>query len=1065
MSKRLKIKAGVLAAFVAASVIVMGVIVASMQNDLSLSNYTADIEREMDELPSLLDSARSETAQNTETFDDIYASKAESVAFMAGNDVGFEATDAKMLEYKELLDVDNVMVVNRAGEVLAKAQDTPADFSRVRFNQLRESLDTGNASEPMEVRFEDEGTTWRYYAAPIDADTMVVIEQSPAELDELVDSTASTQAVLSGISVGQTGYVFAVSGRDYVVAYHPDADLVGTDALDDGIDAAQLEDGSFSWMTVRGERLYCGVSEIDGTYYISAVPESEMVSSRNMTVGVILFVFFSVAMVVALYGLFVNREDEKRGYNPENHIDLGPLRFNKAIGRKAVVLSFVGFLAVGVVTFYMQTLFSLSAESVSSNERAADIQDTIARTNEQADALTDQYNARYLSKAEVAAYLLDHNPDLNNRASLQQIADVLQVPYVFTFDEQGVMVATNSPYSNFQLSDDPSDQSYEFRKLLQGVEHLIQDPQPDEVSGELRQYIGVTLRDAQGNADGFVQIGVQSTRLEALLSTVQINNILDGVQVGQHGFAFAVNAADGTFAYFPNSDLEGRDARAYGLTDAQLRDGYSDFITVDGQTYYATSFETGGYYVYVAQPENELMTERVPLTVATAASGLVCQIVIFVLVSFELRRRPRTSGAPAGAPVAGAGADDVALGMAGGEAGEEGAEENRRAYDDDDNPDSRMFDKTMPDGRVAKTESAASRWLYTSMQWGEKTAEQRVLTIIKILVAIFAIVVCVAVLFKDAVFPPDSVFSYVLGGDWVYGLNVFAITACIMIACVVLTVTMIVQQLLKMLAGVFGARGETICRLISSFIKYASIIGMVYYCLMVIGIDTTTLLASAGILSIAVSFGAKELVSDILSGLFIIFEGEFRVGDIIQVGGKSGTVIDIGIRTTKINDGSGNIIIIRNSEVSNVVNMTKESSFASCDMDIEYGESLERVESILEDEFPNIRRRLPAIEDGPFYKGVVSLDDNSVTIRVVVQCAESKRGQLERDLRREMKLIFDEYQINIPYPQVVVHQPIEYKKATIAEQLRAERFNEEQKVAGRNVGENASSSDDEHHRH
>ena len=138
--------------------------------------------------------------------------------------------------------------------------------------------------------------------------------------------------------------------------------------------------------------------------------------------------------------------------------------------------------------------------------------------------------------------------------------------------------------------------------------------------------------------------------------------------------------------------------------------------------------------------------------------------------------------------------------------------------------------------------------------------------------------------------------------------------------------------------------------------------------------------------------------------------------------------------------------------MSNVVNMTKESSYAVCEMGIEYGESLERVEAILEKEFPNIRRRLPAIEDGPFYKGVVALNDNSVTIRIVVQCAEKDRGQLERDLRREMKLIFDEHEINIPFPQVVVHQPIEYKKATIAEQLRADRFNEEQKIAARNIG-------------
>lgn len=106
-------------------------------------------------------------------------------------------------------------------------------------------------------------------------------------------------------------------------------------------------------------------------------------------------------------------------------------------------------------------------------------------------------------------------------------------------------------------------------------------------------------------------------------------------------------------------------------------------------------------------------------------------------------------------------------------------------------------------------------------------------------------------------------------------------------------------------------------------------------------------------------------------------------------------------------DGSKNIKVIRNSNVNNVINMTIRYSYASCDVGIEYGESLERVETIFEKEFPNIKKRLPAIHDGPFYKGVVSLVDNSVNVRIIIQCAEADRIQLERDPNREMKLIFD----------------------------------------------------------
>lgn len=285
MSKKLKVKSALLAGVVVLSLIIMGVILSTMQDDISLNNYRADIQREMDELPVLLETAHDEAIQNEETFDAIYQSKAASVAFMANNNTGYKATDAKMREYKDMLLVDNVMIVSRDGKVLAKAQDTPADFSYARYNELRSVFDTGEPSAAVEVTFAEQNQTWRYYSARIDDNTMVVIEQNPAELTELYDNTSSISAVLSSVSVGQTGYVFAISGKDYVVSYHPNAELIGSDALSDGMNVSNLENGTFTWLTFNGERLYCGVSEIEGTYYVSAVPESELIASRNLTVG------------------------------------------------------------------------------------------------------------------------------------------------------------------------------------------------------------------------------------------------------------------------------------------------------------------------------------------------------------------------------------------------------------------------------------------------------------------------------------------------------------------------------------------------------------------------------------------------------------------------------------------------------------------------------------------------------------------------------------------------------------------------------------------------------------
>ncbi len=1017
MSKRLKVKIAILAAIVVVGMACMGVCISTMQNNLSLESYTQEMKQEADALPGLLETASGESEQNIETYDALHQSKAESVAFIAYNKAGYEASDAKMREYKDLLDVDNVMVVEKGGRIVARAQETKADFTFTRYNRLRTVFDTGKPSDAVEVDLDSENWHDRYYSARIDDATMAVVEQNTDELEQWIKDSGSTEAVLKNIAIGQNGYMFAVSAQDYTVLYHPDSGLVGADALQKGLEVADLEDGAFLWASFDGTSLYCNVTKVDDAYYISAVPESDISSARSVTTGVIVFAFFAVMAMVVLYGVCVLREEERRGTGKDDFVAAGAWRLNKNVASKGAILSLVGFVAIVAIAFYMQTLFSLSSESITDSGRAGQFAQTIQATEDRADVLQEQYNEYYLDKAEVAAYVLNRNRGLATRSGLQEVADVLQVQYVDVFDAAGSMAATNSSYANYTLSTDPNDKSYEFRKLLQGVDHVVQDARQDEISGDLRQYIGVSLKDQNGDADGFVQINVRPSRLENLLSSVQIGSVLDGVKVGAEGFAFAVSKNDGTFAYYPDSKVQGKNALDCGMTENQLKDGYTDYATINGKTYYVASVEQGDYYLYVASPKDQLMAERGPLTMATALIALVCQLLIFLIVAFERKNAPYAVKA---------------------------------AQD----PDARLFDISTPDGRTLRTESVASRWLmHGSFKWNEKTPEQKVAGVMKVMAALFVVAVFVAVLLRDRIFGEGSIFSYILGGTWEHGLNIFAFTASIMTACFALTMAVVVQKLLSLLADALSSRGETVCRLLGSFIKYATIIGVVYYCLALLGVDTTTLLASAGILSIAISFGAKELVSDILSGLFIIFEGEFRVGDIIQVGTWSGTVVEIGIRTTKVMNGAQNIKVIRNSNISDIVNKTKQTSYTWIDVGIEYSESLERVEAILSDELPKIRETIPSIIEGPFYKGVVALGESSVDIRVMVKCAEADRAQVERDLNREIKLLFDKYDIGMPFPQIVVNQPVGKKEATAQEKADSARFREEQREATRGIKE------------
>ncbi len=268
----------------------------------------------------------------------------------------------------------------------------------------------------------------------------------------------------------------------------------------------------------------------------------------------------------------------------------------------------------------------------------------------------------------------------------------------------------------------------------------------------------------------------------------------------------------------------------------------------------------------------------------------------------------------------------------------------------------------------------------------------------------------------------NSIIGYIIRGEWEKGSNIFAITTCIFVLCISSTISSVIMYISDALMLTFDSRGETIGRMVMSLIKYMMILIAIFLCLSILGFNTGTLVASAGVLSLVVGLGAKELISDIIAGLFIIIEGEFRVGDIITIGNFRGTVTEIGVRTTKLVDGIGNVKIINNSQITDVINMTRNYSFANCDVGIGYDEDLERVEIILDRELPLVADRIKEIKGGPYYRGVSELGESSVVLRISAECIEADRIQLERDLNRELKLIFDRNGIIIPYPQIVINE-------------------------------------------
>jgi small conductance mechanosensitive channel len=204
-----------------------------------------------------------------------------------------------------------------------------------------------------------------------------------------------------------------------------------------------------------------------------------------------------------------------------------------------------------------------------------------------------------------------------------------------------------------------------------------------------------------------------------------------------------------------------------------------------------------------------------------------------------------------------------------------------------------------------------------------KTKKEKVILIvtISIILVLILIGVLTPIIFEGTLF--DDIISNSIGKFFNVLKFIKGNYVNILETITIIVFMWILNQALKFLTKLMtrkGHRSETIGDLLISIIRYSSVIIGIFLVLSAWGVETPTLLASAGILGLAISFGAQSLIEDVLSGLFIIFESQFKIGDVIQVGDFRGTVIEIGIRTTKFEDVNGDVKTINNSDIRSTIN-------------------------------------------------------------------------------------------------------------------------------------------------
>ncbi len=210
-------------------------------------------------------------------------------------------------------------------------------------------------------------------------------------------------------------------------------------------------------------------------------------------------------------------------------------------------------------------------------------------------------------------------------------------------------------------------------------------------------------------------------------------------------------------------------------------------------------------------------------------------------------------------------------------------------------------------------------------------------------------------------------------------------------------------------------RSETFRSIISSVFSYIMFFIMAVVILRLFGVDVSSILAAAGVVGIALAFGAQTLVKDIISGLFIWGEGTITVGDLVSINGLDGTVEAITIRTTSLRNYNGNIYNIPNGDIRTVTNMSRSFKRAIVNIPCPYESNQEELVAMVREEMETAAKEVEGLKDVPDVMSIVSFEKHAVMLQVAVICPVGEHWRVERDLRSRIKARFDREGIIMPH--------------------------------------------------
>lgn len=219
-----------------------------------------------------------------------------------------------------------------------------------------------------------------------------------------------------------------------------------------------------------------------------------------------------------------------------------------------------------------------------------------------------------------------------------------------------------------------------------------------------------------------------------------------------------------------------------------------------------------------------------------------------------------------------------------------------------------------------------------------------------------------------------------------------------------------------------GSRSITLSALTFAAFKFMVWFIIILLIITELGFDITPILATAGILGLAIGFGAQNLVRDVISGFFIIVDNAYNIGETVEIGGFRGSVVHMNLRTTTLRNFMGSEMIVNNGNVASTINWSRNNTIALVDFGVAYDTDLSKITEIMPAFVEQLNETYEEIVEVPSYLGVTELADSSINMRIMAKTTNGNHWMIERKIRHDLVQYLNEYNIEIPFPQVVVHQ-------------------------------------------